>query len=127
MKKLLAATILFLCVASFALAQSPNPVTTQPYGTSTHNDSGTIAATGTYQAIWTQSSNTRGRAGCTVQNLSASNNMFVFFGATASALTPSSVKLAPGQSVSCVNGGIVLQDTVAITGTSGDPFYAGQQ
>lgn len=116
--------LLALLVAAPANAQSP--VVTQPYPTTTHNDSGTIATTGTFQSIWAASTNTRGRAGCTVQNVSATTQ-YVFFGPIASATTATSVTLAAGQPVSCVNGGIVLQDQVSITGTTGAKFYAGQQ
>lgn len=124
MNKLLIA-LLLICLPSLAQAQSP--VITQPYGVTTHNDSSTIAVTNTFQSIWTASTNTRGRAGCTVQNNSASAAMYVFFGAIASATTGKSVKLAAGQAVSCNSGGTVLQDQVSITGTSGDAFYAAQQ
>lgn len=121
----LIAAFLFIIVGQ-AVAQTPNPVTTQPYGVTTHNDSSTVTSTNVFQTIWTLSTNTRGRAGCTVQN-KASNNMYVFFGTAASALTTNSVTLGAGQSLNCTVGGIVLQDTVSITGTTGDGFYAAQQ
>lgn len=122
--KYLLGLLLVLCVTS---AEAQSPVITQPYGVASHNDSSTIAVTNTFQSIWAVSTNVRGRAGCSVQNNSASNVMYVFFGPIASATTASSVKLAVGQSVGCVVGGIVLQDQVSITGTSGDAFFAAQQ
>lgn len=124
MIRILAALMLTL-LASQAMAQSP--VLTQPYGVTSHNDSGTIALSQTYQSIWAASTNTRGRAGCTVQNRSASNTQYIFFGPIASALTPKSIALSPGQSLNCTVGGIVLQDQVSITGTAPDPYYAAQQ
>lgn len=129
MKKLALGLLLAMCVSVQAHAQSTpvNPVTTMPYGVISHNDSGTIAVTSTFQSIWAASANNRGRAGCTVQNNSASNVMYVFFGPIASATTGKSVKLSVGQSVACLVGGIVLQDQVSITGTSGDAFFAAQQ
>lgn len=128
MKKLIIGLFLTLCAASMAYGQSTpvNPVTTMPYGVLSHNDSGTIAATNTFQSIWTASTNNRGRAGCTVQN-NGTNAMYVFFGPIASATIGKSVKLAAGLAVNCVGSGIVLQDQVSITGTSGDAFFAAQQ
>lgn len=122
--------MLAFCV-TFAWGQTPptNLVTTAPLATaagSAGNASGAIVGTNTFQTIWTQSTNNRGRAGCTIQNKSA-NNMYVYFGTTASALTNTSVTLAPGAAAYCNTGPIVLQDTVSITGTSGDRYYANQQ
>lgn len=120
--------ILGLLLALYVTSvEAQSPVITQPYPVTSHNDSGTIAVTNTFQSIWPASANTRGRAGCSAQNNSASNVMYVFFGPIASATTAKSVKLAVGQSVSCVIGGLVLQDQVSITGTSGDAFFAAQQ
>jgi len=124
MKRIGLVAFMLLGMLSYGWAQSP--VITQPYSVQTTNASGTIAATNTFQSIWTQSSNTRGRAGCTVQN-NGTNSMYVYFGPIASATTGASVKLAAGQSVSCNNGGITLKDQVSITGTSGEAFYAAQQ
>lgn len=124
MKKLLAVATAWLIAASAAFAQNVNPVTTQPYGVTTANASSTIAVTNTFQTVWTRSTNTRGRAGCTIQN-TGTNTMYVAFGATP--LTATSVKLNAGQSLNCTVGGIVLQDTVSITGTAGETFYAAQQ
>lgn len=120
--------LLALYVTS-AEAQTPpvNLVTTAPLGVLSHNDSGTIAVTNTFQSIWTASTNNRGRASCTVQNNATTNTMYVFFGPIASATIAKSVKLAVGQPVSCIIGGVVLQDQVSITGTSGDAFFAAQQ
>lgn len=124
MTKILAALMLTF-LASQAMAQSP--VLTQPYGVTSHNDSGAIALSQTFQSIWAASTNTRGRAGCTVQNRSASNTQYIFFGPIASALTSKSVAITPGQSVTCTVGGIVLQDQVSITGTAPDAYFAAQQ
>lgn len=120
--------LLALYVTS-AEAQTPpvNLVTTAPLGVLSHNDSGTIAVTNTFQSIWTASTNNRGRAGCAVQNNATTNAMYVFFGPIASATIGKSVKLAAGLAVNCVGSGIVLQDQVSITGTSGDAYFAAQQ
>lgn len=116
-----------LVVVCISKANAQSPVLTQPYGVQTTvAGSLTITTTNTFQTLWTLSTNTRGRAGCTIQN-NASNPMFVFFGTAASALTLKSVRLTGGQSLNCIVGGVVLQDTVSITGTSGDGFYAAQQ
>lgn len=122
MKRLLLA--LALIGVSFAYAQTP--VTTQPYGATSFNASGTISSTNAFQSIWSASNSNTGRVGCMVQN-KGTNNMFVFFGPIANATTPSSVTLAAGASVQCNNNSIVLKDQVSITGTSGDKFFAAQQ
>lgn len=120
MKRLL--LLLFVLWAPLANAQSA--VVTQPYARTTTNNSGTIAVTNTFQSIWAA---TAGRAGCTVQNNSATNAMYVYFGPIASATTATSVKLAAGQALTCSVNGIILTDQVSITGTSGDAFYAARQ
>lgn len=126
-KLLLAAAVLIALPFGAVEAQQPGIVTTQPLGVSpTQNSSAAISVTNTFQTIWTQSTNSRGRLGCTIQNKSASNTMYVFFGAVASATTPTALNLAPGATIYCQNGGLVQQDTVSITGTAGDRFYAGQ-
>lgn len=53
--------------------------------------------------------------------------MWVFFGPRTSATKALSLKLLTGDAVGCISGSVVLKDEVAITGTSGDEFYAGQQ
>lgn len=126
MIKFIVATIIALSISTVVMASGPQPVVTQPYGVITHNDSGTIASTNVFQSIWQFSPNSRGRAGCTVQN-TGTNTQFVFIGPIASALTAKSVKLTAGQSFFCNAGGIVAQDQISITGTAGDTFYAGQQ
>jgi len=122
MTRIIFALAFVLCAAS---AHAQNLVVTQPYGVTTQNSSGTIAETNTFQSIWAASSNTRGRAGCTVQNNGAATQ-YVFFGPIADATTPTSIKLIAGASVSCNQGGVVLKDQVSITGTADDTFYAGQ-
>lgn len=119
--------ILTLLLFSFP-AFGQQQVITQPYGSRSSNNSGTIAVTNTFQSVFTASTgNNTGRTGCALQNNSASNSMYVFFGAIADATIGKSVKLSPGQSVNCNAGNIVLKDEVSITGTSGDAFFAAQQ
>lgn len=121
MKRFLLIVALLIGSVSFASAQSP--VVTQPKSLASQNYSSTIAVTNTFQSVLTSSSS---RYGCTLQN-NGTNSMYVYFGAIANATTAKSVKLAAGQSVNCNLGGIVLQDQVSITGTSGEAFYASQQ
>lgn len=111
---------------SSAFAQAPTITT--PYGTLTTNNSSTITTGvgGAFQQIWAQSTASRGRVGCTVQN-NGSNPMYVYFGAIADATVAKAVKLAVGQAVSCTIGGIVLKDQVSISGTVGEAFYAALQ
>lgn len=124
MKRLFLIVALIIGASFPAYAQSP--VITQPYAVNSQNFSSTITSTNVFQSIWAANTNTRGRAGCTVQNNGAST-MYVFFGPIASATTPSSVQLSTGQAVMCNVSGITLQDQVSITGTSGQAFFAGQQ
>lgn len=118
--------VLFLFfLPQFSFGQSP--MLTQPYGVkSTIASPLTVTTTGTFQTLWTTSTNNRGRAGCIVQNQST-HTQYVYFGTPATALSANAIQLAAGQSLTCTAGGIVAQDTVSITGTSGDAFYAAQQ
>lgn len=101
------------------------PVTTQPKGVVSYNSSSTITVTNTFQSIFVANVN---RVSCTIQNNSASNSMWVFFGPVANATKGASVVLAAAQSCGCnPPNGVVLQDQVSITGTSGDAFFAAQQ
>lgn len=92
------------------------------------NLSGTIAVTNTFQSIQVQ---VIGRAGCTIQNSSTTDTMWVFFGPIASATKATSFVLdsTHGLAISCATpfGNGVLQDQVSITGTSTDPFTANFQ
>lgn len=99
------------------------PVTTQPKGVVSYNSSTTVTVTNTFQSIFNSNSN---RYSCAIQNNGA-NIMWVYFGLLANATKGASVELAIGQSTNCNVGGIVLQDQVSITGTSGDAFFAAQQ
>jgi hypothetical protein len=124
MKRLLAGLGALLMLAGAASAQAP--VVTWSKGIASGvsgNASSTITGTGTFQSLWASNAL---RNGCTVQN-NGSHTMYVFFGPIASATEGLSVELAAGQSVNCQFGGLVLQDQVSITGTSGDAFYANQQ
>lgn len=111
--------VLILIIAVAAHAEVPTPI----LGT---NLSGSIATTNTFQLIQTI---TNDRVDCTIQNNSASNSMWVYFGLIASASKASSAILAPGQTLSCraAGGNFVLKNHVSITGTSGDAFYANFQ
>lgn len=124
MKRLGLALLLWaLVVPSYA----QNPVVTTPYAVTSSNNSSTISVTNTFQSIWVANTGNRGRAGCTIQN-NGTHNMNVFFGPITNATLNNSIVIAAnGGYVLCVNGGIVLQDQVSITGTSGDAFFAAQQ
>jgi len=88
------------------------------------NLSGTITTTSTFQTI--QAVN-NGRLGCTIQN-NGTHTMYVYFGPPANATTAASAQLLAGLSLNCwITPGYVLKDTVSITGTSGDAFYANFQ
>lgn len=122
MKKLL---LIGLALGWPGLALAQSPVKTQPYGVTSTVTGGTITATNTFQQIWAASDSTRGRAGCLVSNNGASV-MYVFLGAPASATTAKSIQVASGATWSCNYGGIVLQDTISLTGTASQ-FWSGAQ
>jgi len=88
------------------------------------NFSSVIASTNTFQVI---QGTTNNRKGCLIQN-NGTHTMYVYFGALASATTSNSAQLIPGQAISCaINGNLVVQDAISITGTSGDAFFANFQ
>jgi hypothetical protein len=118
--------VIFLFLLAIPTANAQTPVVTKPYKAYTYNYSGTIAVTNTFQTVFVVSSADTGRVACTIANY-GTNKMYVFFGPIANATLTNSIQLAANQSISCNIGGVVLQDQVSITGTSGDAFYAAQQ
>lgn len=99
-------------------AQAPQKVSTQqPPATVT------VASTNVFQQLLASSP----RFNCTIQ-YTGSNTGYVFFGAIASAATPTSFQLSNRQSISCSNlDATVLTDAVNVSGTTGDTFLATQQ
>lgn len=85
-------------------------------GTTT-NASSTITTGGTFQSILASNAS---RKGCFIQNpITATETLFVFFGANGSATTAKSVNLSPGAAVTCAIGGSgVLTDNVSATATT---------
>lgn len=121
MKRFLLSLIVLVASVSYALAQ--NPVITNPSTRTLNNlSSGTITATSTFQSVFAPNER---RYGCALQNKSASNDMYVFFG-SATEVSLRSIKLAPGAVVLCAAFGTVLTDEVSVMGTAGDTFYASQ-
>jgi len=100
-----------------ATAAASVSVTVNPNGVTTTNASSTVATGGTFQSAIASSST---RKGCFVQNpTTATEPLFVFFGANGSATTATSVSLSPGASVNCTTGsGQVLTDNVSVTATT---------
>lgn len=92
--KSLLAVAFVATLSSFANAQSP--VITQPYLLASTNASSTISSTNVFQSVFAKPTGTQKRASCTIQN-NGSNNMWVFFGAIASATKTTSVVLTVGQ------------------------------
>jgi hypothetical protein len=78
----------------------------------------TLGSAGTFSSVL--ASNTS-RKGCLVENTSAENE-WVYFGATGSATTANSLKVAAGYAVNCSSGPIVASDNIAVAGSvsSGD-------
>lgn len=96
---------------------SGSPVTVTPVALTTTNGSGTIATGGTFQSILASSAT---RKGCLIENpTTATEPLYVFFGANGSATTSNSISLSPGGTVSCAVGGIgVATDNVSATATT---------
>lgn len=109
------AALAALLIGGGALAQAVN-------GT---NFSSTIAVTSTFQAVFTSVNPSLNN--CSIQN-TGSNAMYVYFanqGQTiADATIAKSGKLAAGQSVLCGDSTSVLVNSVFITGTATDTYYA---
>lgn len=133
-------TALLLCLLSGgAVAQQAPPVTTYGGQAYSGNSSSTIASTNVWQKIWSAPTNDSPRKGCLVLN-QGTHTMWVYFqgpgvatpsgsGSEASAvpLNAAASSGAAGGWVGCTVGGAVLQDTIWVTGTSGDAYYAAQQ
>jgi len=107
-----------------ALAQQPVQTLPAPRNADP-SASSTVTVTNTFQQIWAA---TPLRTGCTIQNNSAANTMWVFFvpPAGTAATKGTSVVLSAGQALNCAVFGVTLGNAVQITGTSGDAFYAAQ-
>lgn len=122
------AVVLVLAQASPVGAQQA-PVATSPVVATSAggNSSSTISVTNTFQQIWPANVAPQYRRGCTVQNNGA-NNMWVTEGIPfASATKAKATVINPGGVYNCQFGGMVLVGEIAITGTSGDAFYAAQE
>ena len=83
----------------------------------TTNGSSTVTAGGTFQSALASNGS---RTGCLIQNpVTATENLFVFFGTTGSATTANSISLGAGSAVSCSIGGIaVATDNIAVSATT---------
>jgi hypothetical protein len=93
-----------------------------PNAATTNNGSTTIATGGAFQSALASNA---ARKGCLIQNpLSATETLFVFFGANGSATTAKSISLGPGAAVSCSIGGLVVAtDNVSVeAATTGHAF-----
>lgn len=101
--------------------------TTTPLAVTSTNISGTITSGGAFQSIAAASG---ARKGCLVQNpTNATEPLYVFYGANASATQAKSVSLNPGGSANCSTGsGGVLTDNVSVmAATTGHAFMAQTQ
>lgn len=124
MKYRFTARTLLVCVALLLAPNCPMIARAQSIPAQSTNLSGTITSTGIFQSIQGQTNN---RKGCLIQD-NGTHNMQVFFGPIANATAASSAVLTPGQAISCaINGNLVVQDAISITGTSGDSFFANFQ
>lgn len=102
------------------------PLQTTTPASCPNNVSSTITTTSTFQQIFAVA-NQSARTACMIQN-NGTHTMYVFPGPTTLATTGTSVQLAAGAAFYCTNqSGATLQDNIALTGTSGDGFYASAQ
>lgn len=105
------------CFVQFGAAgPSGATVITNPLGVTSTQIGSTVTTHGTFQAALAASAS---RKGCLIVNSSADTE-YVFFGATGSATTSNAAPVAAGGAVSCVSGGIVLQDNIAISSQNTD-------
>lgn len=96
--------------------------TVAPSTVTTTNASSTITTGGTFQSALASNAS---RKGCLIENpTTATEPLFVFFGANGSATTANSLSLGAGSSVSCSVGGIqVATDNVSVTATTTGHAY----
>lgn len=99
--------------------------TVNPNDVPTTNISGTVTTGGAFQSI---SASSTTRHGCFIQNpITATETLFVFFGANASATTSNSVGVAPGAAVTCATGaGQVLSDNISVSAATASHAFMGQ-
>lgn len=115
-----------------ALAQQPVWTVPQPATSIGGNASTTVVGPGTsdFQRVWPSTASNepaKQRHGCTIQNNSAANPMWVTEGlGTAASTQAKGLKLGAGQSYYCNWNGTVLIGEIDLAGTSGDAFYAAQ-
>lgn len=103
------------CFVAYGSA-GPSGGTITPLGATTTNGSSTVATGGTFQSALASSAT---RKGCLIQNpTTATEPLYVYFGANGSATTANSISLGAGASVSCNAGTIVLTDNVSVTATT---------
>lgn len=98
-------------------------LSSQPMATNSADHSGTVASTGVYQTVLALRTGTQAnpyRHGCTITNTSADQMSVRINGATV-------FPLAPGQPMYCSGLGIVIQDSVEITGNASDTYAATEQ
>ncbi len=123
MKRFLLSLSLLIASVSFAIAQ--NPVITTPSAMTISAINLTISSSSAFQSVLPASTQTTGRIDCIIQNKS-NNNMFIYFGPPAAAISLYSLTLAAGATFRCANSGVVIKNEISIGGTSGDRFFAGQ-
>lgn len=117
--------LILLALAAFLAdpAFAQQSVRTQSTTVATTQTKGTIAVTNTFQQALSASGP---RLGCTIQN-NGTHTMYVFFGDTTPADTTTSFQVAPGGSIYCSAGVVVLYGQVLITGTANDVFVVSNQ
>jgi len=112
-----------LLALSLATVPALADTTIAPGQRTTVMGSGTIATGGTFQSVMATDLD---RTGCTIQNTTTSDKMYVYLGATASATTSNSFQVPAGGFFYCGAGGnsaIAITDNVAITmPTTSDTF-----
>ena len=105
------------CFVQYGSSGPSSGTITTPLAVTTTNDSSTVTLGGTFQSAIASSST---RKGCFIENpTTATEPLYVFFGANGSATTANSISLAAGASVNCATQtGAVLTDNVSVTATT---------
>ena len=92
-------------------------------GATTITANSAISVTNTFQPALAADT---ARLACLLQN-TGTHVEYVYFGTLANATTSNAFQISAGQMISCNAPGVVLQDAVNVTGTSGDSYVVTSQ
>lgn len=112
------AALLLIGMAAPVEAQTVQPAIVGTVSSTPVN--GTTATANTFQSVLSAG----GRNGCLIENTSAQTEYF-YFGPIASATEAASIQLAPGASISCWEGNVILLDQISVASVSAGATFSG--